>query len=122
MNSIVTFALKQRMLMVIVMVFLFGAGVICFTRLNIEAYPDPVPPRVEVITQSPGQSAEEIERYFTIPIEIQMGSIPHITSVTACHNYRRCPAAWYRKSRRSVPSARSIAIASWDPPVTRSWI
>jgi cobalt-zinc-cadmium resistance protein CzcA len=81
MNSIVTFALKQRMLMVIVMVFLFGAGVICFTRLNIEAYPDPVPPRVEVITQSPGQSAEEIERYFTIPIEIQMGSIPHITSV-----------------------------------------
>ena len=81
MNSIVTFALKQRMLMVIVMVFLFGVGVICFTRLNIEAYPDPVPPRVEVITQSPGQSAEEIERYFTIPIEIQMGSIPHITSV-----------------------------------------
>ncbi len=81
MNSIVTFALKQRMLMVIVMVFLFAAGVVSFMRLNIEAYPDPVPPRVEVITQSPGQSAEEIERYITIPIEIQMAGIPHVRSV-----------------------------------------
>jgi cobalt-zinc-cadmium resistance protein CzcA len=81
MNSIVTFALKQRMLMVIVMVFLFGAGVVSFMRLNIEAYPDPVPPRVEVITQSPGQSAEEIERYITIPIEIQMAGIPHVRTV-----------------------------------------
>ena len=81
MNSIVTFALKQRMLTLIVMVFLFGAGVISFTRLNIEAYPDPVPPRVEVITQNPGQSAEEIERYITIPIEIQMAGIPHVRSV-----------------------------------------
>ena len=81
MNSIVTFALKQRMLMIIVMVFLFGAGVVSFVHLNIEAYPDPVPPRVELITQSAGQSAEEIERYFTIPVEIQMASIPHVSSV-----------------------------------------
>jgi heavy metal efflux system protein len=81
MNRIVTFALEQRMLMILVTLFLFGAGIVSFTRLNIEAYPDPVPPRVEVITQSPGQSAEEIERYFTIPIEIQMASIPHVTSV-----------------------------------------
>ena len=60
MNRIVTFALEQRMLMILVTLFLFGAGIVSFTRLNIEAYPDPVPPRVEVITQSPGQSAEEM--------------------------------------------------------------
>src|SRR6516165_4279556 len=81
MNGIVTFALKQRMLVIIFMLLLFGAGFVCFTRLNIEAYPDPVPPRVEVITQSSGQSAEEIERYMTIPIEIQMAGIPHVRSV-----------------------------------------
>jgi heavy metal efflux system protein len=81
MNSIVTFALKQRMLMIIFMLFLFGAGFASFLRLNIEAYPDPVPPRVEIITQSTGQSAEEIERYITIPIEIQMAGIPHVSSV-----------------------------------------
>jgi cobalt-zinc-cadmium resistance protein CzcA len=80
-NAIVAYALKQRMLVIVAMVFLFGAGIVAFVRLNIEAYPDPVPPIVEVITQSTGQSAEEIERYITIPIEIQMAGIPHVTSV-----------------------------------------
>ena len=81
MNGVVAFALKQRVLMVALLMFVFAAGIISFTKLNIEAYPDPVPPRVEVITQAPGQSAEEIERYFTIPIEIQMAGIPHVTSI-----------------------------------------
>ena len=81
MNGIVTFAIKQRVIIVMLALFLFAAGIVSFTILNIEAYPDPVPPRVEVITQSSGQSAEEIERYITIPIEIQMAGIPHVTSV-----------------------------------------
>ncbi len=50
-------------------------------KLNIEAYPDPVPPLVDIVTQSTGQSAEEIERYITIPIEIQMAGIPNINAV-----------------------------------------
>jgi heavy metal efflux system protein len=81
MNSIVTFALKRPTIIVILTVLLFGAGFVSFTQLNIEAYPDPVPPSVEIISQSSGQSAEEIERYITIPIEIQMAGIPHVTSV-----------------------------------------
>ena len=76
MNAVVAFALKQRVLMVALLLFLVVAGIISFTKLNIEAYPDPVPPRVEVITQAPGQSAEEIERYITIPIEIDDGHSP----------------------------------------------
>src|ERR1700726_4744224 len=71
MNAVVAFALKQRVLMVALILFVFVAGLISFINLNIEAYPDPVPPRVEIITQNPGQSAEEIERYITIPIEIR---------------------------------------------------
>src|ERR1700741_3932341 len=81
MNGIVNFALKRPTIIVILTVLLFGAGIVCFIQLNIEAYPDPVPPLVEVITQSSGQSAEEIERYITIPIEIQMAGIPHVTAV-----------------------------------------
>jgi cobalt-zinc-cadmium resistance protein CzcA len=81
MNAVVGFALKQRILMVVLLFFLFGAGVISFLKLNIEAYPDPVPPLVDIITQSSGQSAEEIERYITIPIEVQMAGIPHITAI-----------------------------------------
>jgi cobalt-zinc-cadmium resistance protein CzcA len=81
MNAVVAFALKQRVLMVALILFVFVAGLISFINLNIEAYPDPVPPRVEVITQNPGASAEEIERYITIPIEIQMTGIRHVRSI-----------------------------------------
>lgn len=81
MDRIVAFALKQRVLVVILLVFLFGLGIASFVRLNIEAYPDPVPPLVDIVTQSTGQSAEEIERYITIPIEVQLAGIPHVTTV-----------------------------------------
>jgi cobalt-zinc-cadmium resistance protein CzcA len=80
-NAILTFALKQRVLMVVLMVGMFGVGIVSFINLNIEAYPDPVPPLVDIVTQSTGQSAEEIERYITIPIEIQMAGIPHVTAI-----------------------------------------
>jgi cobalt-zinc-cadmium resistance protein CzcA len=81
MNAIISFSLRQRVLMVLLLVFMFGAGVASFLKLNIEAYPDPVPPLVDIVTQNPGQSAEEIERYITIPIEIQMAGIPNVTAV-----------------------------------------
>ncbi|HEX4614651.1 MAG TPA: CusA/CzcA family heavy metal efflux RND transporter [Stellaceae bacterium] len=81
MNLVIAFALRQRVLMVLLLLLLFGIGVASFTRLNIEAYPDPVPPLVDIITQDRGQSAEEIERYITIPIEIQMAGIPHVTAI-----------------------------------------
>jgi cobalt-zinc-cadmium resistance protein CzcA len=81
MNAVVAFALRRRALMMLFLAVVIAAGVFSFTRLNIEAYPDPVPPLVEVVTQNTGQSAEEMERYITIPIEIQMAGIPHISSV-----------------------------------------
>ena len=81
MDAVVLFVLRHRWLVFIGMLAFFVAGLWGFSRLNIEAYPDPVPPLVEVVTQSTGQSAEEIERYITIPIEIQMAGVPHVTSV-----------------------------------------
>ena len=81
MNAIVTFALRQRVLIVVLLVMALGAGAASFLTLNIEAYPDPVPPLVDVVTQSTGQSAEEIERYITIPLEIQMAGIPNVQAI-----------------------------------------
>jgi cobalt-zinc-cadmium resistance protein CzcA len=81
MNRIVVFALKQQVAVVIMLAFLFVIGLFCFAQLNIEAYPDPVPPLVDIITQNSGQSAEEIERYITIPLEIQLAGIPHVTTI-----------------------------------------
>ena len=81
MNSIVRFALRQRVLVVALLLLTLAAGIASFMQLNIEAYPDPVPPLVDIVTQSSGQSAEEIERYITIPIEIQMAGIPNVQAV-----------------------------------------
>ena len=71
MNAIIAFALKQRVFLAILLPLILIGGFALFAQLNIEAYPDPVPPLVDIVTQSSGQSAEEIERYITIPIEIQ---------------------------------------------------
>ena len=81
MNALVTFALRQRVLMLILLLLVFASGTVAFIELNIEAYPDPVPPLVDIVTQNTGQSAEEIERNITIPIEIQMAGIPHVTAI-----------------------------------------
>ena len=81
MSGLFTFVLRQRVLMTVMTLFVFAAGVVSFINLNIEAYPDPVPPLVDIVTQSTGQSAEEIERYITIPIEVQMAGIPNITAI-----------------------------------------
>ena len=81
MNALVTFALRQRVLIGVMLVLMLGVGAVCFSVLNIEAYPDPVPPLVDIVTQSAGQSAEEVERYITIPIEVQMAGIPNVKVV-----------------------------------------
>ncbi|MGV7031334.1 efflux RND transporter permease subunit [Methylobacterium symbioticum] len=81
MNSLIVFSLRQRVLVFLMFVVMLGLGYASYTQLNIEAYPDPVPPLVDVITQNPGQSAEEIERYITIPLEVALAGIPNATVV-----------------------------------------
>ena len=83
MNRVVALALRQKLLILLLLAALLIAGGIAFARLNIEAYPDPVPPLVEIVTQSRGLSAEEIERNITIPVEVQMAGVPHITAIRA---------------------------------------
>lgn len=83
MDRIVRFALSQRMTIVGLFVAMLVAGGVAFYNLNIEAYPDPVPPMVEIVTQSSGLSAEEMERAITIPIEVQMSGLPHMTAIRA---------------------------------------
>ncbi|EAQ37598.1 heavy metal efflux pump CzcA [Nitrobacter sp. Nb-311A] len=77
-NPIVAFALRQRVLVLVLFIMTLAGGIAAFKVLNIEAYPDPVPPMVDVITQSAGLSAEEIERYITIPIETQLSGVPNL--------------------------------------------
>jgi cobalt-zinc-cadmium resistance protein CzcA len=78
-SRLVDFALENRFLVLAAAVLLFGWGAISFHRLPVEAYPDVADNYVEIITQWPGISAEQIEQQVTIPLEIQMNGIPHVT-------------------------------------------
>ena len=81
MQAVIANALRQRVLVIILGAVLMIGGLFAYRTLNIEAYPDPVPPLVDIITQNPGQSSEEIERYITVPIEIQMAGLPYVQAV-----------------------------------------
>jgi heavy metal efflux system protein len=87
MSGVIAFALKQRVIMLVLFVATVTGGVFAFWQLNIEAYPDPTPPMVDVITQSAGLSAEEIERYITIPIETQTAGLPNLRSIRTISLY-----------------------------------
>src|ERR1043165_6772030 len=75
-RSLIALCLARRPLLLVAFAAFLGIGYAAFTTLNIEAYPDPAPPIIELIAQWPGQSPEEVERYVTIPIEIAVSSAP----------------------------------------------
>jgi cobalt-zinc-cadmium resistance protein CzcA len=78
-RALVDFALKNRWLVLGGVVVLTAWGIVSFRNLPVEAYPDVANNYVQIITQWPGRSAEEIERQVTVPVEIQMAGIPHLT-------------------------------------------
>ncbi len=78
-RALVDFALNNRFVVIATALLLTAWGVISFHNLPVEAYPDIADNYVTVITQWPGRSAEEVEQQVTIPIEIQMNGMPHLT-------------------------------------------
>jgi heavy metal efflux system protein len=78
-RKIVDFSLNNRFIIIVVALLLFGWGAISFHNLPVEAYPDVANNYVNVITQWPGRTAEEVEQQVTVPLEIGMAGIPHMT-------------------------------------------
>jgi len=78
-RKLVDFALNNRWMVLGLAIMLFAWGIISFHNLPVEAYPDVANNYVQVITQWPGRAAEEVEQQVTIPLEIQMAGIPHMT-------------------------------------------
>src|SRR6186713_3403556 len=75
-RTLMSFCLSRRLLVLAAYVAFIGIGFATLKALNVEAYPDPAPPIIEIIAQYPGQSPEEMERYVTIPLEIAVSSTP----------------------------------------------
>jgi len=80
-RHLIAFCLSRRPLALVAFAAFLGLGYAAFTTLNVEAYPDPSPPIIEIIAQYPGQSPEEVERYVTVPLEIAVASTPGLTYI-----------------------------------------
>jgi cobalt-zinc-cadmium resistance protein CzcA len=86
-DRIVAGALRQPLLVILMMAVLIGAGVWSLQRLPVDAYPDLSPPMVEIITQWPGHAAEGVERLITVPVEIGMNGIPRTVTARSISLY-----------------------------------
>ena len=81
MKALIRILLEYSSIVLIVFIVSLEVGVYAFSKLDIEAYPDPSPPLVEIITQNPSWSAEEIEQQVTVPVEATLNGTPHLDQV-----------------------------------------
>jgi len=86
-KGLITFGLTRRPIVLLGLLVFVGAGLLAFSRLNIEAYPNPAPVILEITAQAPGQSAEEMERYYTIPMEVGLAATPGVDVIRSTSFY-----------------------------------
>src|ERR1700723_4370016 len=86
-KKIVAFGLTHRPIIVLAVLLFIGGGLIAVTQPNVEAYPNPAPVILEITAQAPGLSAEEMERYFTIPIEVGLAATPGVDVIRSTSFY-----------------------------------
>ena len=86
-KSLLAFCLSRRAVVVFGLLLFAGAGYFAYQKLNIEAYPNPAPVILEITAQAPGLSAEEMERYYTRPIEIGLYTTPGIDVIRSTSFY-----------------------------------
>src|SRR6516225_10776366 len=108
-RRLVAIALNSPSAVIIAVLALILAGLISYERLDIEAYPNPVPPLVELITQPEGWSAEEVERQITIPLEVALAGMPGLEHIRSQSLFGlsdvKCYFTWavtYKDARQEV--------------------
>src|ERR1700744_5395965 len=131
-HAIISWSLHNRLIVILGVLALIGGGVDSAMNLNVEAYPDPTPPLVEVITQNPGASPEEMERLVGIPLETALNGMPglkYLRSISlAGLNDIKCQFEYgtdYWAARQevinrigmvgSLPSGVTPTLSPWSP-------
>ena len=86
-RAIIGFALSRRAIIVLGLLVFIAAGLAAYAKLNIEAYPNPAPVILEITAQAAGLSAEEMEKYYTIPMEIGLYPTPGVDNIRSTSFY-----------------------------------
>jgi cobalt-zinc-cadmium resistance protein CzcA len=109
-ERVVRFVLKSPAFAVMFALGLVAVGVYSYSQLDIEAYPNPVPPLVEIIAQPPGWSAEETERYVTVPLEVGLSGMPGLDHVRSQSLFGLADVKCYFKWGTKYEDARQEVI------------
>lgn len=86
-RSILAFGLTRRAIILLFLLVFLGAGFFAVSQVNVEAYPNPAPVILEITAQAPGLSAEEMEKYYTTPMEIALYSTPGVANIRSTSFY-----------------------------------
>ncbi|MBV8273219.1 MAG: efflux RND transporter permease subunit [Cupriavidus sp.] len=86
-RNVLRLSLTRRPLILLFLLVFAGAGLFAYSRLNIEAYPNPAPVILEITAQAPGLSAEEMERYYTVPMEVGLAATPGVENIRSTSFY-----------------------------------
>jgi cobalt-zinc-cadmium resistance protein CzcA len=130
-QRIVAFALRYRVIILASTLLVIVGGAFAFSELDIEAYPNPCPPLVETLVQPMGWSAEEVERYVTIPMEVGLSGMRGLTYIRSQSLFSlsdiKCYFAWgtdYWEDRQEVinrmttwiqlPNGLTSQISPWN--------
>jgi len=86
-RALISFALARRPIVLMALIAFLAAGTVAYYKLNIEAYPNPAPVILEITAQAPGLSAEEMERYYTRPMEVGLATTPGVDNIRSTSFY-----------------------------------
>ncbi len=86
-KSILLFSLSRRPIVLLGLLVFVAGGVMAYLKLNVEAYPNPAPVILEITAQAPGFSAEEMERYYTVPMEVGLAATPGVDNIRSTSFY-----------------------------------
>jgi cobalt-zinc-cadmium resistance protein CzcA len=129
MKALIRTLLEYSSIVLIVFVVSLEVGVYAFSKLDIEAYPDPSPPLVEIITQNPSWSAEEMEQQVTVPVEAALNGTPHLDQVRSISIfglsdvklYFNFDSEYFRDKQEVLNRLQTLALPNGLQPQLSPW-
>ncbi len=108
MRQLIEFALRSRLLMVVLGVLVLAAGYYSYSRLPVDAFPDVTPTLVQVFAETEGLAPEEVEKYVTYPVEVAMNGLPHLKEVRSVSNFGLSVVNIYFEDGTDIYFARQL--------------
>ncbi|HEY6435900.1 MAG TPA: efflux RND transporter permease subunit, partial [Ignavibacteriaceae bacterium] len=108
MKKIIDFALKNRLLIIVLGLIIMAAGYLSYKSLPVDAFPDVSPSLVQVFTTTEGLAPEEVEKYVTYPVEVTMNGLPNLKTIRSVSNFGLSVVNIYFEDGTDIYFARQL--------------